>query len=761
MILAPDDVWGTKSNSIGVFENRINFIGMKRSDVLDPKYNIIWKMADIVLANKTEGEIPLVSMNVSFDNRATWLGEVVFPNENVQYSGKDTVITHLFSWSNGNNAFKGTIDYIHLETNLDFSAAMEYLNKYNHLLAKDIADVTEDEQDEIANAIEEYNNLSDNVKSELVRGEYDALMKLGKKLANGDCSITSVCGKPAVVSGGDGTENNPYIIETDVDYYKTAIENSDFILADKWAEVEIGGNANGFIYELSVVVSSASNKSHYKIILYPLDEDAITNANAKAFISQYKDIFRKTEVEDSDKIILEDTIKAYMQLDTAAKAALNRNEQAFLEKLYIQTIFESINSAKTAEELLAAVENQLGIYETDLIMARYIISIKPTDGFINIDDFNTVYEKSKVVKAIKETDDIELIITQSAAHLKDNGVDIEKDYQLLSKEEKAKFAEYAKKQDFYNGMSIGMNLRHAMILAEVKCSDSSLSLKNAIMGTNPSGKTINNNFQLIDGNISLFNQLKYRERVFGYMYENIYLITVFEDITKYFNSACARAKEDETSVGGGGGGTGGSSGAKTGNTVSSFVIDSPAETEFANPFSDIDDHWGKMQILALAEKGIVSGYDDNTFRPDETVTRAEFVKLVTDAFELYQESDVQFSDVLDNDWYSKYIKRAVNAEIVVGSDDNRIFPNDKISREDAVVILYRYIKNKAEFQNKTYTFKDGDEISDYCIEAVNDMAYTGIVLGKGSNRFVPKGNMTRAEAVTLISNSIDYIQGGV
>ena len=65
------------------------------------------------------------------------------------------------------------------------------------------------------------------------------------------------------------------------------------------------------------------------------------------------------------------------------------------------------------------------------------------------------------------------------------------------------------------------------------------------------------------------------------------------------------------------------------------------------------------------------------------------------------------------------------------------------------------------FPNKTFSFKDEEQISDYCIEAVNDMAYAGIISGKGSNKFCPKDGLTRAEAATLISNTMDYIQGGV
>ena len=354
--------------------------------------------------------------------------------------------------------------------------------------------------------------------------------------------------------------------------------------------------------------------------------------------------------------------------------------------------------------------------------------------------------------------------------LKENGIDIKADYELLSDGEKAKLAEILNADDFFKGKTVARTFRESIIMAEVKYADSSLSLKNAVLGTDSSGKVINNNFELIGADKAKYNALSTPEKVFNHMFPKVSGIVKFEDIAVVFNNACTSAKDAEKSdnlkkpTGGGSGGGGNTSSGKGGAALAGGALPVPEQnnnTEKNNSginFSDIENHWGKRYILSLAEKGFISGYDDNTFRPDKPVIRAEFVKLVLNALNITGSSDKKFNDVSENDWYFEYISRAVGAGIITGSDDNNVYPEREISREDAAVIIYRNIKDKVNFPNKTFSFKDGEEISDYCIEAVNDMAYAGIISGKGSNKFYPGDTMTRAEAAALISNTIDYIQ---
>lgn len=768
LILSAKDLWSLKSNSVGIYENRPNFISNKRLDVMKSEYTTIWNSADVLIENKEneDGEYRTY-LDVSSDGGNTWKGQIMYYDAAVPYWEKDTDIVYAFSWPAGTNAFNGIFDYLYIIPSVGFNEAMNFIQSYDELLSG----VTENPSSAlIGEAVDAYENLSNDAKSELTRGEYEVLMKLGKKLASGDCTVSEFCGEKLNAESGDGTAQNPYRARVDVDYKKTEISAADVVLADRWADAEVNTKLNGFINEVPLTVKSGENTAHYIVTVFPLKENSISDANAAAFISARKDLFRKTEVTASDKRIIEETLNEFLNLPESAKAELNRGEKEFLENLYLSVILESINEADTPEKMIAASQNELGIYTINECMAKYLINVKPTGGFADIASLDRAYKSASIVNDINEKKEIVTVINDNADLLKENGIDIKADYELLSDGEKAKLAEILNADDFFKGKTVARTFRESIIMAEVKYADSSLSLKNAVLGTDSSGKVINNNFELIGADKAKYNALSTPEKVFNHMFPKVSGIVKFEDIAVVFNNACTSAKDAEKSdnlkkpTGGGSGGGGNTSSGKGGAALAGGALPVPEQnnnTEKNNSginFSDIENHWGKRYILSLAEKGIISGYDDNTFRPDKPVIRAEFVKLVLNALNITGSSDKKFNDVSENDWYFEYISRAVGAGIITGSDDNNVYPEREISREDAAVIIYRNIKDKVNFPNKTFSFKDGEEISDYCIEAVNDMAYAGIISGKGSNKFYPGDTMTRAEAAALISNTIDYIQ---
>lgn len=772
MILTPKATWGSVSNSIGIFEFRPNVISPGgRADTNDSAYKTVWSSSDVVMENKeTDGEYRIY-LNVSADGGNTWKGEKMFDPEK-KYPGFDCDIEYAFSWSNYTTAFNGIFDYLYIIPNVGFESAMDFVQRYCGLLSGTIENPG---TELIAEAVNAYKDLDNDVKAELVRGEYDMLMKLGKQLATGDCSVSSFCGKKLSVESGDGTASNPYRAKVDVDYKKTEITTNDVVLSDQWADAEINAQLPGFINEVTLKVTSAQNTAEYIITVYPLNENSLSEFEAMVFIMENKDLFRKTEVTASDKAVIEVALNKFLNLPEASKAELNRGEREFLENLYLSTILESINAADTPEQMSEASQNELGLFIINEYMAGYLFKVRPTGGFADIESLNTAYKSAVIINDINDGKEISVVIEENEELLKEDGIDIKADYALLSDGEKTKFAEVMQSADFFTGKTIARTLRESIIMAEIKYADSPLSLKNAVMGTNSAGTVINNNFELIAADTTKYNALSNPENAFTYMFADISKITKFEDIADVFNSACVSAKNAENTgkpqtsypLGGGGGGgssssrsnKGGASIAANPSSVPSNQGTSAAESA-GSSFADVENHWGKSYIISLTGKGIISGYEDNTFRPDKTVTRAEFIKLVLNALNINGSTDKKFNDVNENDWYYEYINRAVGAGIIMGSDDNNIYPDHEISREDAAVIIYRNIKDKINFPNKTFSFKDGDQISDYCLEAVNDMAYAGIVSGKGSNKFYPKDVMTRAEAAALISNTIDYIQGG-
>lgn len=211
--------------------------------------------------------------------------------------------------------------------------------------------------------------------------------------------------------------------------------------------------------------------------------------------------------------------------------------------------------------------------------------------------------------------------------------------------------------------------------------------------------------------------------------------------------------------GGSGSGGSGSGGSGSGNTS----VDTPPKTE--TPDKDVDTElfrdlthvaWAKESILYLADKGIVNGKAEGLFEPDDLCSRAEICKMLSLALELSEESG-EFIDVNVNDWYSSYVKKMANAQIIYGYEDGTFAPNSFITREDLAVIAKRALEYKNVQMPATYNnFDDHDLISNYAKDSVGFMKEIGILNGVGDNMFNPKASVTRAMAAKVIYNILTY-----
>ena len=170
-------------------------------------------------------------------------------------------------------------------------------------------------------------------------------------------------------------------------------------------------------------------------------------------------------------------------------------------------------------------------------------------------------------------------------------------------------------------------------------------------------------------------------------------------------------------------------------------------------FNDIDSHWAKDDILYLAERGIISGFGDDTFRPELNVTRAQFVTMLKNAFGITRttESEV-FADVKASAWYYESVMAAFDAGIANGGQDGNFNPDAQVTRQDMAVFAYRMAQYNShtfpEYEKKL--FADDEEISSYAKDAVYALQSEGVINGMGEG-FLPRGTATRAQAATIIA----------
>lgn len=173
-------------------------------------------------------------------------------------------------------------------------------------------------------------------------------------------------------------------------------------------------------------------------------------------------------------------------------------------------------------------------------------------------------------------------------------------------------------------------------------------------------------------------------------------------------------------------------------------------------FNDISGHWSMGNINFLAARGIIQGKSEGFFKPNDTITRAEFVTILGNKFgaDFSKYSTSLFGDVKGNDWFAGAVAWASEKGVVIGAD-GMFRPNDQISRQEMAVILDRYITNLEKTDitgtNKTIAFADNNKIADYAKTSVVKMQQLGIINGKTETNFAPTENATRGEAAKMIS----------
>lgn len=179
-------------------------------------------------------------------------------------------------------------------------------------------------------------------------------------------------------------------------------------------------------------------------------------------------------------------------------------------------------------------------------------------------------------------------------------------------------------------------------------------------------------------------------------------------------------------------------------------------TATVSSFSDLADAaWAREAITALYNKAIINGKTASSFAPNDDITRAEFAKIVVKAFGLEDANATvsQFSDVAPSDWYYTAVASAYNKGIITGYENGTFGVNDKITRQDMAVIIYRAAKatgtELAAVKDAT-AFDDAADIAAYAAEAVTALNTAGVINGMTATTFAPTATATRAQAAQMI-----------
>lgn len=177
-------------------------------------------------------------------------------------------------------------------------------------------------------------------------------------------------------------------------------------------------------------------------------------------------------------------------------------------------------------------------------------------------------------------------------------------------------------------------------------------------------------------------------------------------------------------------------------------------------------HWAEAEINEWITKGLISGYEDGTFKPDNPITRAEFICLINRSFAFSEISENPYRDVSAKDWFYVDILKAEAAGYIGGYSDKSIHPNNSITRQEVAAIISKLLKLQPLNQQLS-PLTDAAVIPEWSKGAIGSVIDKGYMRGYVDGTFKPHQNITRAEAIVTLNrvkadkNTIMYSEAGI
>ncbi|MGX1832256.1 endo-1,4-beta-xylanase [Paenibacillus taichungensis] len=172
-------------------------------------------------------------------------------------------------------------------------------------------------------------------------------------------------------------------------------------------------------------------------------------------------------------------------------------------------------------------------------------------------------------------------------------------------------------------------------------------------------------------------------------------------------------------------------------------------------FADVQNVlWAKQAVEALAARDIIKGISDDSFAPTASITRADFITLLVRALELKGSgtNTAAFSDVQPTAYYAQAVTIAKELGIASGFEDNTFKPGNSISRQDMMVLTAKALKaagKQSAGNGDLAPYSDAASISTYAVDSVTSLVGSAIVNGK-DGKIAPTESLTRAEAAMIL-----------
>lgn len=167
---------------------------------------------------------------------------------------------------------------------------------------------------------------------------------------------------------------------------------------------------------------------------------------------------------------------------------------------------------------------------------------------------------------------------------------------------------------------------------------------------------------------------------------------------------------------------------------------------------DYTDHWAEETIQKWFDEERILGYEDGSFKPQNSITRAEFMTMINSAYEFEELAEINYADADSVEWYYVEIQKAVEAGYIVGDNEDTVRPTDEITRQEVAVVITRL--NELEQNDDVSVFNDKDTIAEWAVGYVGAVLESEYMIGDDNNNFNPSANITRAEALVTLDRAM-------
>ncbi|MHC0036497.1 S-layer homology domain-containing protein [Pseudoneobacillus sp. C159] len=163
--------------------------------------------------------------------------------------------------------------------------------------------------------------------------------------------------------------------------------------------------------------------------------------------------------------------------------------------------------------------------------------------------------------------------------------------------------------------------------------------------------------------------------------------------------------------------------------------------------------WAEKEVDYLIKQGIISGYADGTFRPNEPITRAQVAGMMVQALKLSvkERPNPGFKDVSPKSYYYQAIAAVAAEGIIRGDEEGRFRPGEYVTRAQMAAILRRAMGYKQEWNQR---FLDIEK-THWAFSEINSIAENGITWGKGQFQFVPNDWTSRAQFSVFLARALN------